>query len=254
MITKPLICSEFPQRYYSVPPSLGSLRKILCWVLRLDLHNFLEDKNLSWECNPSGCEQKCYFKLAFNLQAEQLSNLLQVRSTNLSKRLKSLHLLNHFCGNSLWSTSTKICRQFWRGSREQWWSAKCTTEDVWDIETGSDHGRFPVCAVKTNTYNHFRQTQGKMHDCSLIEEWLYLHILPWWVEFITTGYCNTISALSCFFCGYSPRQTCQRTLAAMNVNTVLMSWRSCWYYLETRWFATLFWNISLIKKTVIACL
>lgn len=111
VMTKPLICSEFPQRYYSVPPSLGSLRKILFWVLRLDLHNFLEDKSLSWECNSSGCEQKCYFKLAFNLQAEQLSNLLQVRSTNLSNRLKSLHLLNHFCGNSLWSTSTKICRQ-----------------------------------------------------------------------------------------------------------------------------------------------
>lgn len=111
-ITKPLTCSEFPQRYCSMPPSLGSLRKILSWVSRLDLHNFLEDKNLSQEHNPSACEQKCYFKLAFNLQAEQLFNLLQVRSTNLSNRLKSLHLLNHFCGDSLWSTSTKICRQF----------------------------------------------------------------------------------------------------------------------------------------------
>lgn len=111
VITKPLICSEFPQTHYSVLPSLGSQRKISCWVLRLDLHTFLEDKNLPQECNPSGCEQKCYFKLAFDLQAEQLSNLPQVRSTNLSNRLKSLHLLNHFCGNSLWSTSTKICRQ-----------------------------------------------------------------------------------------------------------------------------------------------
>lgn len=103
----------------------------------------------------------------------------------------------------------------------------------------------------------------------------YLHILPWWFEFIATRHYKGILPLSHFFCDFRagsvhlpayivyshtarllssclPRQTCHKTSTVLNLNTVLMSTNGLNELLilfgEQDGFATVNWNISFNKE------